>query len=69
MFTKKLMLLGFSITKNFGNTTQFTIKIKTNLTTDICSHCSSRFGIAPMNSTLLLIFDMHILCKAIGLVK
>lgn len=59
MFTKKLMLLGFSITKNFGNTTQFTIKIKTNLATGICSYCSSRFEIAPEKSCLWLISKMN----------
>ena len=52
------MLLGFSITKNLENTTQFTIKIKTNLATDICSHCSSRFGIAPEKSCLRLVSKM-----------
>lgn len=53
------MLLGFSITKNLGNTTQFTIKIKTNLATDICSHCSSRFGIAPEKPCLWLVSKMN----------
>ena len=52
------MLLGFSITKNLENTTQFTIKIKTNLATDICSHCRSRFGIAPEKSCLWLVSKM-----------
>lgn len=59
MFTKKLMLLGFSITKNLENTTQFTIKNKTNLATGICSHCSSRFGIAPEKSCLWLVSKMN----------